>query len=107
MSRCHTLLVPLATAAQLSAGTAHAEARRAAQSLPVPARLAPPAPVKTGREEPARVQPARGGGERGGGERGRFDNRRYDNDRDDYERAKEREGRKIDRHHGRDDSPGC
>jgi hypothetical protein len=123
---CTRLLLPVAIAALLTAGSAHAEARRSAQSIPAPTRFSPPtpAPLRTGtpgkvsREEPQRGQLAqRGGNDRSGGERNdasnrgrgdhdRYDNRRYDNDRDEYERGKDHEGHHFG-HHDRDDSPGC
>lgn len=96
------LIVSLAAlTALLAAGTAHAESRRASQSIPVATRFTPPAPAKAARQEPGRADL-----ERGRDERNRFDNRRYKYDRDDYERGKEREGHKFE-HHDRHDSPGC
>jgi hypothetical protein len=122
MPHYNRLLLPFAAAALLSvSGTAHAGPLRAAQSLPISVRIARPVPAplrtvtpaKTSRDQLLRASLARSGGRdradaanRGRGDRGRFDNRRYDHDRDGYERAKEREGRKFERHE-RDDSPGC
>lgn len=113
MLRSYSLLLPLAATALLTAGTAHAEAHRAAQSLPGASRFNPPAPPKASREEPARGQFTRSRtpegeayGNRSRNDPGHYDNRRYDIDRDDYERAKEREGHHFG-HHGHGDSPGC
>ena len=99
MSLSHHLIRLLAATALLAAGTAHAEARRAAQSLPAKARVSPPAPAKlTGDLE-------RDGKARRASDRGRSNDRRNGSGRDEYERAKEREGRKFG-HHDREDSPG-
>lgn len=102
MPHIQNLIAPLAAiSALLVAGTAHAEARRSAQSIPVVTRFAPPPLAKATRQEPGRAEL-----QRGRDDRNRFDNRRYKNDRDDYERGKEREGHNFE-HHDRDDSPGC
>lgn len=112
MPRFDRLLLPLATAALLIGGTAHAEARRSAQSMPAPVGFRLPEPVKTSRTEPARqdftkVVASKRDDLPGRSDRGKFDSRRYGNDRDEYERGKEREGFKFEHHHGRGDSPGC
>lgn len=102
MPRIQNLIAPLAAVATLlAAGTAHAEARRSAQSIPVVTRFTPPPPAKATRQEPGRAER-----QQGRDDRNRFDNRRYKYDRDDYEREKERKGHKFE-HHDRDDSPGC
>lgn len=99
MSRSSHLIRLLAATALLAAGTAHAEARRAAQSLTAKARVSPPAPAKLTRDVEREDKARRTG------DRGRPDDRRNGSDRDEYERAKDREGHKFG-HHGREDSPG-
>lgn len=131
MPPLHRLFLPLATAALLSAGAAHAEARRSAQSLPASVRFSTPAPTplrapvnagspaRTNRDNDARnaLARSRSGGrddfasrghgdryERGGDNRGQFDNRRHQGPRDwhDYEKGKDNEGHHFG-HHDRDD----
>ncbi len=103
MPHSKRLLLPLATATAtlLIAGTAHAEVRRSAQSLPSLAHFSSPASTPLRTAMPAKV-------DRDRGDHGHFDNRRFDHDRDDYERRKDREGHKFEhRDHEHDDSPGC
>ena len=135
MPPLHRLLLPLATAALLSAGAAHAEARRSSQSFPAAVRFSAPvrapvratvnvgSPARTNRDDFA----SRGRGdryERGEDNRAQFDNRRHAGPRDwhDYEKGKNNEGHHFGHHdrdddkdhgHGHDhdnghnDSPGC
>jgi hypothetical protein len=100
MSRSSQLICLLAATALPVAGTAHPEARRAAQSLPAQVRSNLPAPAKIARG------PERDDKARRAGDRGRSDDRRYRSGRGEFERAKDREGYKFG-HHGREVSPGC
>ena len=106
MSHCKPLLLPLAMAALLTASSsAHAEARRAAQSLPSSVRFSQSAATPFRTLSPAKPK-REDSSNRDRDDRGRIDKRRYDHDRDDHGRGKEREKHKFD-HHDRDDSPGC